>query len=295
MSINKTGLVSRRHWFLFVVTVLVFQSLTSQVMAATLEELERKIEQQKRNQKRANAVKPAGSVNAPGATREATPSSKLVIEADAACELKINGVRMRTLQANSAESFPVELGQQLLECTSTQVPAIKVKSTWTVARAGSQEVVSFRLRSSMAAFQLIELVSGGIYNNQEQEDSDWDSGRCTSQEITRREMTTGSPDSTGRVKGSISISYQEILKRNAASGGCDRDPQTVTRRSIDIFPDGSNLRFESEVTDHRCVANCSEFKQDIGSRDYGSVEVIDGGRILKIAYSSGSVFTYSRR
>jgi hypothetical protein len=103
-----------------------------------LEEIERKLEAAR---KQAQPPRPAPQ-RAAETPPPSTKTAKLVVEANAACELKINGSTVARLGAGNAEVVSVEPGQQLVECTGAN--GAKAKVIQDVA-AGRQQVVSLTL------------------------------------------------------------------------------------------------------------------------------------------------------
>lgn len=119
-----------------------------------LEELERKLEAAK---KQAQPPRPAPQ-RAAEAPPPSTKTAKLVVEANAACELKINGSTVARLSAGNAEVVSVEPGQQLVECTGAN--GAKAKVIQDVA-AGRQQVVSLTLSGGSGGGSL----SGDVYTD----------------------------------------------------------------------------------------------------------------------------------
>ena len=104
-----------------------------------LDELEKKLEQARKNPKKPAEAKPAAPAPAP-----APAGGRLVVEVDAPCELRVNGTVVRQLQAGSAEVVPVGVGEQLVECVSSQNASARVRKVLTV-QAGQQLVVELEM------------------------------------------------------------------------------------------------------------------------------------------------------
>jgi hypothetical protein len=79
---------------------------------------------------------------------EATQAT-LIVKADAACQLTVNGEAKGALQANKAKTFKLNPGEQLIECTSGEDSGIKAQQTKSVA-AGAQAVVGLALAEKLA-------------------------------------------------------------------------------------------------------------------------------------------------
>ena len=76
-----------------------------------------------------------------------TDPTRLVISADAACELKVGGIAQSpTLVPGERRTIVVTPGESSVECTSTTTPDTTIKLVTSVA-AGSQQVVTLELAS----------------------------------------------------------------------------------------------------------------------------------------------------
>jgi hypothetical protein len=84
----------------------------------------------------------------PTAVQQAT----LIVKADAACQLTVNGEAKGALQVNETKSLKLNPGEQLVECTSSEDASAKAQQTKAVT-AGAQAVVVLALADKMASKQ----------------------------------------------------------------------------------------------------------------------------------------------
>lgn len=76
------------------------------------------------------------------------PTGKLVIEADAPCQLRVNGEVKLTLKATEPKIVVLDAGEQLIECISMQNSEAKVRKVQRVD-AGNQSVLALALASTV--------------------------------------------------------------------------------------------------------------------------------------------------
>lgn len=116
-----------------------------------LDDLQKQLDQA-RQQKAAQQAKPVPakkSVDSPAPAPAAVGrQATLVIEADAACELRVDGVSKSRLRAGQPVTVLVEAGQQLLDCVSSEASEVKVRRV-VDAKAGTKEVVMLELASAI--------------------------------------------------------------------------------------------------------------------------------------------------
>lgn len=123
---------------------LALASLTA-IAQDNLDDLERRLDAAKK----ADVAKKESTRRALAA-RAANEASqgRLVLEADAPCEVRIDGERKATLKPGAISTVEVEGGQQLIDCVSTEFPDIKVREVREVT-AGNKLVVSLTLAAQV--------------------------------------------------------------------------------------------------------------------------------------------------
>ena len=76
-------------------------------------------------------------------------SSRLVVDVDSACELRVNGERVRSIPSPQTATVTVPVGQQLVECLSSTVSGARARAVVEVS-AGRQLVVILAVREAEA-------------------------------------------------------------------------------------------------------------------------------------------------
>jgi hypothetical protein len=113
-----------------------------------IEDLERKLEEaRQRKQREAELRRQNQAQRPPPAPAPPANSGRVVVDVDAACELRVNGERVRALQAGDTTTITVPAGQQLIECLSTTFAGVKARSVVEVA-TGRQVVLTLAVRDA---------------------------------------------------------------------------------------------------------------------------------------------------
>lgn len=120
----------------------------------SLEELQRKIDQTRREQaprdksstrkKRAEAAAPASAPAAAPAVRSAGPPSTLVVTSDTACQLRVDGRIEGHVKPDEPLTVALMPGKSLIECTSAAVSTVKYGSVFEI-KAGVKDVLQISL------------------------------------------------------------------------------------------------------------------------------------------------------
>jgi hypothetical protein len=109
-----------------------------------IEDLERKLEEARQRKQREAELRRQNEAQRPAPPAN---SGRVVVDVDAACELRVNGERVRALQAGDTTTITVPAGQQLVECLSTAFAGVKARSVVEVA-TGKQVVLTLAVRDA---------------------------------------------------------------------------------------------------------------------------------------------------
>ena len=136
MFSTRLVLPSWRLLPLCLISLATIETPTSaSAQGASIEELEQRLQKAKEDKARRDAAaakaKPAAPAN----------SGRLVVEVDAACELRVNGERLRSFNAADTAVITVSAGEQLIECVSAAIPGAKARKVVEVS-SGKQVVLS---------------------------------------------------------------------------------------------------------------------------------------------------------
>ena len=151
----------RRHkfsesaWGLGIFIMLLVQTVPQPALAQTtsIEELEQRLQKAKEDKARRDAA--AAKANAEAARAAPKPAAapantgRLVVEVDAACELRVNGERVQSLKAAEAAVITVPAGEQLIECLSAAQPGAKARKVYYVP-SGTQQVLTLSVSEAEA-------------------------------------------------------------------------------------------------------------------------------------------------
>jgi len=132
----------------------------------SLEELQKRLDAAKQAQQQRDAAQKAEAARRASQQRaeeaeqraQAVQSGRVVVEADAACELKINGERKQMLRVREPATVAVLPGEQLIDCQSIDDRGVSVREVRKVERGG-QMVVMLSLAASVARAK--DLCQGG--------------------------------------------------------------------------------------------------------------------------------------
>ena len=104
--------------------------------------------QLKKAQAEEAAQKSAAQRKAEAERKRQAQMATLVIEADAACVLRIDGEDMGVMQPGEVKAVHVQSGQQLVACVSTESPDAKVREVHDV-QAGAKLVLTLQLAEQL--------------------------------------------------------------------------------------------------------------------------------------------------
>jgi hypothetical protein len=129
---------------LFVVLLLQAMPQPAQAQTTSIEELEQRLQKAKEEKARRDAAAKANAEAARAAPKPAAApanTGRLVVEVDAACELRVNGERVKTFSAADTTVITVPAGEQLIECVSTAQAGVRARKVVEVA-SGKQAVLT---------------------------------------------------------------------------------------------------------------------------------------------------------
>jgi len=123
-----------------------------QAQQPSLDELQKRLDAAKQAQQQRDAAQKAEAARRAADQRageaeqraQTMQSGRLVIEADAACELRINGERKQVLRAREPTTIMVLAGEQLIDCQSRDEREVTVREVRKLDR-GAQVVVMLSL------------------------------------------------------------------------------------------------------------------------------------------------------
>jgi len=141
----------------WVVAALAGSSIVALAQPQNLDDLQKQLDQAKQ-QKEAQQPKPTPPANKsdneprPAAATPTAGKSTLVVEADAPCELRIDGQRKATLKAKEAVVLAINAGKQLVVCTSSEAETAEFRSI-VETRSGAKDVLQISLASVVQEVQ----------------------------------------------------------------------------------------------------------------------------------------------
>lgn len=130
------------------------------VPAPNLDDLQRQLDDAKRNKTKPSRERPAVSTKEAAQEVPTGPRATLVVESDAPCELRVDGQRKAILKASEPVTIVVESGKQLLDCVSTESPSVKVREM-VQAQAGTKDVKTLQLARLLVESRQLAACDGG--------------------------------------------------------------------------------------------------------------------------------------
>jgi hypothetical protein len=163
----------RCAWILGLFVVLLWTGMPqpAQAQSPSIEELEQRLQKAREEKARRDAA--AAKANADAARAAAKPAApantgRLVVEVDAACELRVNGERVRSFNAADTAVITVPAGEQLIECMSTAQPGARARKVIEVS-SGKQAVLTLSVlaaegpaRAADATAKRFQVVSDSV-------------------------------------------------------------------------------------------------------------------------------------